>query len=194
MKYTAVRLMLVTMIAGLSGCTTICDEVIETDMGIRNRVLAQKAWGHWSWCYDELEHPFHFARGFRAGYRNVLEGGSGCQPTLPPQWYWKPCFQTPEGRCKTYAWFDGYSHGALAAKQDGYGDLGEIPISPTARTNLQLARSQPTQQSIYGDVETGSYLPVPSGEEDPLAVPGLSLPNQTEPLISPPAVRGRPYE
>lgn len=127
----------------LPGCSVIHEEIIETETCVRNCILAQKAWGHWSWCYKDLDHPYHFSKGFKEGYQNILEGGSGCQPTLPPECYWKPCYETPEGHCKIHAWFDGFSHGALAAKQDGYGALTGIPISPRARENLRLANSKP---------------------------------------------------
>ena len=158
MKRIAFKMLMLSLMIGLSGCASMCDGIISCEMGVRNRVLAQKAWGHWSWCYNELEHPYHFARGFKAGYRNILDGGPGCQPTLPPQCYWKPAYQTPEGRSKINAWFDGFSHGALAGKQDGYGDMGEIPISPTARLNLEMAQ-MPAQQDLFmdGQYSGGQY-------------------------------------
>lgn len=150
MKRFTIATLLLTITMGLSGCASLTDSVISCEMGVRNCVLAQKAWGHWSWVYCDLDHPTHFARGFKAGYRDILSGGNGCQPTLPPKCYWKPQFQCPEGQCKTHAWFDGFSHGALAAKQDGYGDLGQIPISPRARANLEAARRPRQSNDIYG--------------------------------------------
>ena len=127
---------LALMLFSAAGCNSISDMCLEKEMACRNHVLAMKAWGTWSWCYDELDYPRDFASGFRAGYENILAGGKGCQPTLPPRLYWKPCYQNPEGQCKTQAWFDGYSHGALAAQQDGYGNMQTIPISSTARQNF----------------------------------------------------------
>lgn len=143
--------MMLAALFGLSGCNTLHDEIISCETGLRNHVLAQNSWNHWSWCYDELDHPYHFARGFKAGYREVLDGGAGCQPTLPPRCYWKPIYQTPEGHCKVNAWFDGFAHGALAAKQDGFGNFSEIPISPTARMNFAAAQAPPPQH-IYRNV------------------------------------------
>ena len=145
-----------TLSIALSGCSAITDEVISVEMSLRNQILAQKAWGHWSWCYGDIDCPFHFARGFKAGYGDILDGGSGCQPTLPPQCYWKPDFQTPDGHCMINGWFDGFSHGALAAKQDGYGAMNEIPISPTARANFETARRADQAQFIHGGA-----MPVP---------------------------------
>lgn len=194
MKRITIKMLLLAMTIGFSGCASMSDGIISCEMGIRNHILAQKAWGHWSWCYDELEFPFHFAKGFKDGYRNVLDGGSGCQPTLPPQCYWKPQFQTPEGRCKINAWFDGFSHGALAAKQDGYGAMGEIPISPTARTNIQVART-PAPSNIYGNVYSeGEMLNVNDGQllDLPVSAEGINL----VPIESGnvPQINVRPYE
>lgn len=119
-----------------AGCNAISDMCLEKEMTCRNHILACKAWGEWSWCYDQLNHRSHFAKGFRAGYENILAGGKGCQPTLPPRLYWKPCFQTPLGQSQIQSWFDGYSHGALAAQQDGYGNINTLPMSSSARQNL----------------------------------------------------------
>ncbi|MEZ6130880.1 MAG: hypothetical protein R3C59_19595 [Planctomycetaceae bacterium] len=213
MKRFTMSLLLLGVFAGLNGCASMMDGMISCEMGIRNSVLAHKAWGHWSWCYDELDYPYHFGKGFRAGYRNILDGGNGCQPTLPPQCYWKPHYQTPEGHCMTHAWFDGFSHGALAAKQDGYGYLGEIPISPTAQANFERARQRRTNDpayphGAYGDgtmlAPSGDsfgapevILPAPTGEIRPVqepvepSIPGLSTPQAVPPARSVPM---RPYE
>ena len=195
MKRITIGMLLLAMTFSFSGCASMCDGVISCEMTIRNHVLAQKAWGHWSWCYDKIDYPMHFAKGFKDGYRKVLDGGNGCQPTLPPQCYWKPQFQTPEGRCKTNSWFDGFSHGALAARQDGYGSLGEIPISPTARTNIEVARTQPTT-NIYGTpyVGDGGVIDglegmIPNSTTDPIGVE--LVPAEGNPTLPVPV---RPYE
>jgi hypothetical protein len=155
----SLRTWVALLLSCAAGCSALQDCVVDKEIAIRNHCLAQSAWGEWSWCYDDLNEPFHFACGFKAGYRNILEGGNGCQPTLPPKCYWKPKYQSPDGRCKINAWFDGYSHGALAAQQDGYGSLQEIPMSPTARMNLE-SRFAPPQQNPYVNAH-GSPGPVP---------------------------------
>ena len=176
------------LITAAAGCASIQDCVVDIEMDVRNHVLAQKAWGEWSWCYDDLDYPFHFAKGFKDGYTNILEGGNGCQPTLPPKCYWKPQFQSPEGRCQTNAWFDGFSHGALAAQQDGYGALQQIPISPTARANLMTRLSTPAPFP-YHDSASGtspvpdSLLEVPDTRSNTIAKSMIPLPG-----ISPEAV------
>lgn len=104
-----------------------------------------EAWARWSWCYNDLTHPKDFAGGFRAGYLDVVNGGAGCQPTLPPKTYWKSCYRNPEGHCRINAWFEGFSHGAVAAEQDGANVYGHIPMSPTAQANFATATQPPPE-------------------------------------------------
>jgi hypothetical protein len=150
-----------------TGCNAIHDCVNDYEERTINCVIAQKAWNEWSWCYDDLNYPWHFSHGFKDGYENVLGGGKGCQPTLPPRFYWKPCFKTAEGQCKVAAWFDGYSHGALAAQQDGYGNMHQIPISPTAKQNL-ISRNAPPSAACFEEMyrhsnPDGQLIPQASG-------------------------------
>jgi len=165
---------LTLLLLSATGCSALQDQVIDCETSIRNHVLAQKAWGEWSWCYDELDYPYHFAKGFKAGYRNILEGGNGCQPSLPPKCYWKPHYQSPEGRAQIAAWFDGYSHGALAAEQDGMGSIGHLPISPTARANI-IAKKAPVNPACFNGMYHGEVpeaTPEEIAEEMELELPG----------------------
>lgn len=203
MKTKSKILLPALLFIAISGCSSMFNSVVNCEMAIRNKVLAQKAWGHWSWCYENLDHPYHFAKGFKAGYTDILNGGRGCQPTLPPQCYWKPTHQTPVGRQKTNSWFDGFSHGALAAQQDGYSDLGEIPISPTARANIESSRQHAVPHPTADGFNLGGSLsPIaePPALSDDAAVlmpelPGtdldLSSPVLNGPTQTPPV---RPYE
>ena len=158
---------LALMLFSAAGCNSISDMCLEKEMACRNHVLAMKAWGTWSWCYDELDYPRDFASGFRAGYENILAGGKGCQPTLPPRLYWKPCYQNPEGQGKIQSWFDGYSHGALAAQQDGYSNLQTIPLSSAARQNL-LNSKIPASNACFAEPGESAA----PGQDELLEMPG----------------------
>lgn len=192
---------LTLLLLSSAGCSAIQDSCLELETGMRNHVLASKAWAHWSWCYDDLDYSTHFAKGFKAGYEDILAGGKGCQPTLPPRCYWKPCFQSPEGRCKIAAWFDGYSHGAVAAQQDGYGNLGELPLSPTARANL-LTRSAPVNPACFDGMYQGEVPIADPGTAEVMEAPdetaeGLIPMDAAEPLNQVPgetAIGKLPYE
>jgi len=172
----------------LTGCTSMQN----VDMCLRNKCLTQLAWKHWCWCYTDVDHVLHFAKGFKAGYRDVLEGGKGCQPTMPPKFYWKSCYQSAKGKCKVNAWFDGFSHGALAAHQDGVASLSAIPISPTARLNLQMASGQPQPLGGYGH-----QMPPPAAHTPGTTLLGpllpAGIPEDDDPIIDE-AIPVRPYE
>jgi hypothetical protein len=187
--------LLTAITSGLAGCAAICDGIISMEMDVRNDVLSQKAWGHWSWAYDDVDYPWHFAKGFKEGYVNVLEGGSGCQPTIPPQCYWKPCYQTLEGRSKIHGWFDGFSHGALAVKQDGYGDMGQIPISPTARANIEVARRRPAQNGFESGNQSAAAMTADGTQVDIILAPADGADAlQVLPSAANGPVKRRPYE
>ena len=181
-----------------TGCNAMRDSINDCETRLRNEVLSQKAWCQWSWAYDDLDHPYHFSKGFKAGYEDVVAGGKGCQPTLPPRCYWKPCYQSAAGRSKINAWFEGFSHGALAAEQDGYGNLQAIPISPTARANF-LSRNAPVSAACFDGMHHGE-IPIaedsvpPDGQlipEEPPAGLGVDPINNQALDLRPGA---RPYE
>ena len=158
------------VILSLSGCTLTHDRWSDPVTCVRHKCQAHKAWLEWIWCYEDVEHRHHFGKGFRAGYRDVLEGGNGCQPTLPPRCYWKSHYRSAEGRSRVYAWFDGFSHGALAAQQDGANAWNDIPISPTARANLQMSTA-----SAQPNYWHGNGTPPPIVSPPPPPPPGPSV-------------------
>jgi len=58
MIHTALMLSLAMSLTGcqsMTGCLSGCQ------LNLREKCIAQKAWNEWSWCYDELDHPKHFA-------------------------------------------------------------------------------------------------------------------------------------
>ena len=176
MKRFQYTFLLLTTMVLLTGCASMQDGLVGHEAKLRNKCRAQSAWNEWSWCYDDLDHPFHFAKGFKAGYKDILNGGKGCQPTLPPKCYYKSCYRSAEGRCKVNAWFDGFLHGVLAAQQDGAGSWNQIPISPTARMNLNTIKAP--RQPMAAD---GMALPPPMAGWNPPEVPAPAPPEQLIP-------------
>ena len=123
----------VLLVGFLSGCYDIEDGF--NDFMISSKIQTT---AHWSWfsnrsLYRDVDHSCHFAKGYTAGYQNVAGGGNGCQPILPPRNYWKVCYQSAKGQCKIQAWFDGFSHGGLAAAQDNASLYSRIPTSSTGK-------------------------------------------------------------
>jgi len=176
MNKSQFTILLMTAVMVLSGCASMQDGLVRHETKLRNKCRAQAAWNEWSWCYDDLDYPFHFAKGFKAGYRDILNGGKGCQPTFPPRCYHKSCYRNPEGRCKVNAWFDGFLHGVLAAQQDGAGAWNQIPISPTARMNMEAARAHSRPMPLG----TGT-LPPPIADPNPPEIPAPAPPEQLIP-------------
>ena len=193
MKRILQSFLLLSVALPLTGCSGM-KSFDDHERCLRNKCLAQCAWHEWSWCYDDLEHSQHFAGGFKTGYKDILDGGKGCQPTLPPERYWKCSYESHDGRRRINAWFDGFSHGALAALQDGYGKLSGIPLSPTARLNHELASSHPQPLDSYGH----GGAPPPVIEVEDLNVPEPLLPAETPDDVEGPengsAEPLRPYE
>lgn len=110
-----------------SGCLyEIRDEFVDCEISVRNHRRAYMTWRRCMPVYESMDHFYDFKYGFIEGYKAAANGGNGCPPTLPPASYWKVPYQTEEGRAMTNTWFDGYSHGALAAEADGIADLNRI--------------------------------------------------------------------
>lgn len=104
---------------------------------IQADIAAWRSWERVDKCYGRcVQHQYDFAAGYRAGYRNVALGGEPVQPVLPPRGYWGPKFQTPRGKARIAAWFDGYAHGGVGAECEGARDLSTIPVSPEVRAML----------------------------------------------------------
>ena len=92
-------------------------------------VAAKRAWNARSSCFQNQKHVKDFARGFRAGYMDVADGGTGCVPSFPPREYWGWRYQSCEGQAKVSAWFSGFPHGVRAAEEDGIGNYYQMQTS-----------------------------------------------------------------
>ena len=95
----------------------------------RNHTLSKFAWNDFKYSGD-------YERGFRRGFSDYLEGGSGEPPILPPRRYWKVDYESPAGHLAIADWFTGYRLGAEAAESSGYRHWVTIPTSLTYRSNI----------------------------------------------------------
>ena len=77
-----------------------------------------KAWRSRKWMYEGIACESSFKAGFKAGYRFANCGGDSCQPPGPSH-FWSAGGITEEDQRESQAWCDGFTHGALAAQQDG---------------------------------------------------------------------------
>jgi hypothetical protein len=125
----------------------------ESMMGYRNRSSASKAWHCRKHHFCNQKYLKEFAEGFKAGYAEVADGGTGCTPAFPPRDYWGWKYQSCEGQARVAAWFAGYPHGARAAEEEGIGNWTQIQTS----ANVQ---QQYVQNGMLNASHNGIY-PIP---------------------------------
>jgi hypothetical protein len=102
-----------------------------------------------------------FAHGFRDGFADyVYAGGTGEPPPVPPRYYWKVGYETPQGHQAIEDWFAGFRMGAELARESGYRELVIVPSS--------MLRA-----------EAPGPCPSPS-------VPATTIPPASEPTLPPP--------
>jgi hypothetical protein len=159
------------------GCHEIRDGIDDKMIASQNRRYATQAWKRSKDAYDHVDYYKDFRTGFCDGYFDVAMGGNGCQPALPPRDYWGAKYQNPEGQHRIMAWFNGYSHGALAAQQDGIAYWNRLP-TPALDSPYPVPDPAGPGPHIE-EAPSPSVLPPP-----PLApVPSYSVPPDS---ISPP--------
>lgn len=139
-----------------------------------------------------------FMDGFLEGYHDMLQGGDGCLPVVPPRKYWGWKYQSAGGAASVNDWFDGYTAGVAAAKEDGLAEISQIPIASTyngANSNVPIQSMPGDYGGSMGDqmmpIEIQNNPPTP----DPTIIPKAPTiqqnldPNQTTGVPTGPAPR-----
>ena len=111
---TGLALVLAVACAG-AGCTS---EANYCATWIHQSWTTNKAWRSRKWMYEGIACESSFKAGFKAGYRFANCGGDSCQPPGPSH-FWSTGGVTEEDQRESQAWCDGFTHGTLAAQQDG---------------------------------------------------------------------------
>ncbi len=122
------RFIALSLFFSMTGCVGLQDFEYHAAQDLRSHT----AW----WCCDSRcsDNPISdYSIGWRRGYSDVLLGGDGECPPVPPQRYWSHKFQSEAGECKIENWFLGYSHGAAAALASCRDHYNPVPISNTFR-------------------------------------------------------------
>lgn len=184
------------VVAGLvTGCAHMYDVTDECVIKWKCCHEAKMAWLRCRDLYINVNYPFDFGQGFRAGYETVCLGGDGCPPAMPPRSYWSYHYQGDEGRCQVMAWYDGYHHGVLAAQCDGC--EGQCQVLCAA----DLYGEKPCEMdysNIEHNVVPEDEMPdMPPHEMQygaPMDYPMYSPPPQGNPAVSVPMVPGETYE
>jgi len=122
----------------------------ESMMGFRNKSSAAKAWHCRKHHFCNEKYLKEFSHGFKAGYAEVADGGTGCTPAFPPREYWGWKYQSCEGQARVAAWYSGFPHGARAAEEEGIGTWTQIQTS----SNIQ---QQYSQHGLLNQSAAGMY-------------------------------------
>lgn len=110
-----------------------------------------------------------FKCGFIEGYHDVLAGGNGCPPPIPPKKYWLRYSRLANGQQQISEWFAGFEDGASAAKSNGFDRFGQVPVSPAyqgVRMPYETVYDQQHRQGIMGE-ETYGPVAVPAEVPNP---------------------------
>ena len=146
----------------------------ETVSKYRYRSYSSKSWHRHKNQFCNEPNLDDFCAGFRQGYEDVANGGSGCTPNFPPREYWGWQYQSGYGQKQVAAWFAGYPHGARAAEEEGLGSWSQIQMS----SGLQ---SQYANTGVLPSVGHGVY-PITDGVN---VNPNIGAPTPAGPLGGP---------
>jgi hypothetical protein len=158
-------LLLLSLVFAGSGCAGMGDCCDDFACSCRDKYRSYSAWWHWSPVYSGMECGSDFGSGFRAGYAGMATYGNSTVPALPPRTYWSPWYQSQYGQQQTQAWFDGYSHGVLAAEKDGVNQFSRI------RTTAKPVGRRPYANGNHNVVNNTTPPPAPPSTPDVEDVP-----------------------
>ncbi|MEQ1824659.1 MAG: hypothetical protein ABL921_01890 [Pirellula sp.] len=149
-------------------------------MGYRNRSSASKAWHCRKHHFCNHKHLREFAEGFKAGYADVADGGTGCTPAFAPRDYWGWKYQSCEGQARVAAWFSGYPHGARAAEEEGIGNWTQIQSSSNIQQQYaQNGKLNASHAGIYPIPQTAIPNGMPIVDSAPIRLESEGYPIST---------------
>ena len=162
----------------------------ETMMGHRNRSAASKAWHCRKHHFCNEKYLREFSQGFKAGYMEVADGGTGCTPATPPREYWGWKYQSCEGQARVAAWYAGFPHGARAAEEDGIGNWTQIQTSSSIQQeyaqhgmlNQSSSGMYPIAQSAIPNGRPQAATPQAMPTESYLNTEGYSISIEQSPV------------
>lgn len=104
--------------AGVCGCASVGR--LSSVSRVSPTIATHLAWGQYDSGLLISRHSREFAAGWKAGYLNVLTGGDGRAPIIPPERFW---IEGSLGRdCNAqHDWLKGFAQGARCACQSGLG-------------------------------------------------------------------------
>jgi hypothetical protein len=197
-------LVLPLLLSTTGGCTSFWEDTVrnvveipirKADDGLitcRCRRLAREAWKKLVLCQPNQHYSNDYAKGFQDGYAEYLDLGGNCQPpALPPFCYRQSRYETPAGHQAIEEWYEGYNHGALAARESGQRELIVIPLSAPPINVLTDRRPpeqplSPAQLTAPGDSGPGPASP-PEELPSPRPIASTKMAPPPSAMASPPS-------
>jgi len=109
-----------------------------------------QAWSSRKWMYEDVPCESSFKAGFKAGYRFANCGGDSCQPPGPSH-FWSAGGMTEQDQREAQAWCNGFTHGTMAAQQDG-----NVVVSAL---DAQTAKAPQGVPEVYYYPNQGAFNP-----------------------------------
>ena len=158
----------------VSGCFyELRDEISECKISWQNKFAAKSAWRDTRGACMGIDCPHSFKEGFMAGYIAVTDGGTGCPPAIPMidchnHMWLDRCSESQ----KMEAWYDGYEHGAMAARETGMADVNRMTTRTPQATPIDYSmRGESHLNSSPHYLDSDSAIP-PSPVADPEVIGG----------------------
>ncbi len=157
------------MFLSLSGCTALSDCKYELGQKIRSG----QAWHEFDGCNEQC-FTGDYRDGWKRGYYEVLTGGDGRPPVVPPKKYWRPPVFAEHDPSRQNDWYTGYQDGASCAKCQP--DHHYVPtfLPDSCPTPQFASHSVPAAPEFFplehvqsGSRSEGSITPSPEPETPP---------------------------
>ncbi len=184
----------------LSGCTALSD--CKYEMG--QKIRTGQAWHEFDGCNEQC-FTSDYRDGWKQGYYDVLTGGDGRPPVVPPKKYWKPPVFTEHDPSRQNHWFTGYQDGASCAKTQP--DFHYLPtfMAPSMHPAFYGHETVEVHAPVDHGVISEPHGPMPESIDNEAApsvesAPGTApMPNpavdpSTNPETAPPAPKPDDYE
>jgi hypothetical protein len=172
-----------TILLILPGCASLQDWEYDTV----NSVRTEYAWARTVKNPLRIVYAADYGSGWKAGYLCVTTGGAGHAPTVPPNKYWSPWYQTPTGRQAVADWYAGFQDGVISAERCGAGRYHYV--GPEAITSNYIggpAPGLPPQDLVPGSIEPAPTAAPPSELPPETLPPGINSPAVDQSLIQQP--------
>jgi hypothetical protein len=163
------RVAALALAASITGCTAVSDCKYEVGQKIRT----SQAWHEFDGCNDEC-FTSDYRNGWKAGFYNVITGGDGRPPVIPPKKYWKPPVFVEHDPSRKDDWYAGFQDGACCGKSQP-----DHHFLPTFLPDAHVAHevhSHPHHDAQFLQGET-------IGE--PYMAPESEMPSQSGPMTTP---------